>query len=61
MSARVEEKHRAPIRWMHWINFPLLAMMTWSGLLIYWADPSIRCGFSAMRSSTFFRKGFTAF
>ncbi|MCC6451684.1 MAG: thiosulfate reductase, partial [Acidobacteria bacterium] len=39
MSARVEEKHRAPIRWMHWINFPLLAMMMWSGLLIYWANP----------------------
>lgn len=24
---------------MHWINFPLLAMMIWSGLLIYWANP----------------------
>ena len=23
---------------MHWINFPLLAMMVWSGLLIYWAN-----------------------
>jgi thiosulfate reductase cytochrome b subunit len=23
---------------MHWINFPLLAMMIWSGLLIYWAN-----------------------
>src|SRR5258706_14984600 len=26
------------IRWMHWINFPLLALMIYSGLLIYWAD-----------------------
>ena len=23
---------------MHWINFPLLALMIWSGLMIYWAD-----------------------
>lgn len=23
---------------MHWINFPLLAMMVWSGILIYWAN-----------------------
>jgi thiosulfate reductase cytochrome b subunit len=23
---------------MHWINFPLLALMIYSGLLIYWAD-----------------------
>lgn len=23
---------------MHWINFPLLALMIWSGILIYWAD-----------------------
>jgi thiosulfate reductase cytochrome b subunit len=28
------------IRWFHWINFPLLGLMIWSGLLIYWAyDP----------------------
>jgi len=33
-------KHLAAIRWFHWINFPLLALMIWSGLLIYWAyDP----------------------
>jgi thiosulfate reductase cytochrome b subunit len=31
---------------MHWINFPLLAMMVWSGLLIYWANAvySIKIG-----------------
>ena len=23
---------------MHWINFPLLTMMIWSGILIYWAN-----------------------
>ncbi len=36
----IVNKHPAAIRWFHWINFPLLAVMIWSGLLIYWAyDP----------------------
>ncbi len=26
------------IRWNHWVNFPMLAVMIWSGLLIYWAN-----------------------
>ncbi len=30
-------KHLLAIRWFHWINFPLLSLMIWSGLLIYWA------------------------
>src|SRR5882672_2569617 len=34
----IERKHSLAIRWMHWINFPLLALMIYSGLLIYWAD-----------------------
>jgi thiosulfate reductase cytochrome b subunit len=32
-------KHLRAIRWFHWINFPLLILMTWSGLMIYWAYP----------------------
>lgn len=31
-------KHPLWLRWTHWVNFPLLALMTWSGLLIYWAN-----------------------
>ena len=38
MSKRLEKKHTLAVRWLHWINFPLLAMMIWSGLLIYWAN-----------------------
>ncbi len=38
MKKRLEKKHPLAIRWLHWINFPLLAMMIWSGLLIYWAN-----------------------
>jgi thiosulfate reductase cytochrome b subunit len=30
-------KHLVAIRWFHWINFPLLSLMIWSGILIYWA------------------------
>ena len=35
---RLERKHPLAIRWMHWINFPILFVMIWSGLLIYWGD-----------------------
>lgn len=37
-------KHLAAIRWFHWINFPLLGVMIWSGFLIYWAYPAYRLG-----------------
>ena len=35
---RLERKHPLAIRWMHWVNFPVLFLMVWSGLLIYWND-----------------------
>jgi thiosulfate reductase cytochrome b subunit len=35
---RLESKHPRAIRWMHWLNAPLLTIMIWSGLLIYWAN-----------------------
>ncbi|MEP6727278.1 MAG: cytochrome b/b6 domain-containing protein [Bacteroidota bacterium] len=34
----IKEKHPLAIRWTHWVNFPLLAIMIWSGMLIYWAN-----------------------
>ena len=37
-SIQLVAKHPLAIRWMHWINFPILFIMIWSGLLIYWAD-----------------------
>lgn len=30
--------HPRAIRWLHWINFPLLFIMIWSGMRIYWAE-----------------------
>ena len=38
MDKQLEKKHPLAVRWLHWINFPLLAIMIWSGLLIYWAN-----------------------
>jgi thiosulfate reductase cytochrome b subunit len=38
MPAKIVEKHKLATRWMHWINFPVLTVMIWSGLLIYWAN-----------------------
>jgi thiosulfate reductase cytochrome b subunit len=35
----IKLKHFRAIRWLHWINFPLLFLMIWSGLMIYWAYP----------------------
>jgi thiosulfate reductase cytochrome b subunit len=34
---RLEPKHSLPTRLFHWINAPVLAVMIWSGLLIFWA------------------------
>ena len=35
---RLEKKHSLATRWFHWLNFPILVVMIWSGLLIYWAN-----------------------
>jgi thiosulfate reductase cytochrome b subunit len=37
-TLRLDRKHLLAVRWMHWINFPVLFTMIWSGLLIYWND-----------------------
>lgn len=40
----MKAKHPLTIRWCHWINFPVLAVMLWSGLWIYWANDVYRIG-----------------
>ena len=34
----IRDKHPLAIRWFHWINFPVLTLMVWSGLMILWAN-----------------------
>lgn len=41
-ALRVREKHPLWVRWTHWINFPLLGLMIWSGILIYWSNDIYR-------------------
>jgi thiosulfate reductase cytochrome b subunit len=43
---RLERKHSLATRIFHWINAPVLAVMIYSGLLIYWANDiyAIRLG-----------------
>jgi thiosulfate reductase cytochrome b subunit len=41
---KLKFKHLVAIRWFHWINFPLLFIMIWSGSLIYWAYRAYHIG-----------------
>ena len=43
-TPKLKLKHLVAIRWFHWINFPLLFLMIWSGFLIYWAYPVYHIG-----------------
>ena len=43
---------------MHWVNFPLLTVMIWSGLLIYWAHDPYRIGWGFWTLFPFFPDGF---
>ncbi|MFN2500429.1 MAG: cytochrome b/b6 domain-containing protein [Pyrinomonadaceae bacterium] len=61
MTKQLDYKHPLAIRWLHWINFPLLAMMIWSGLLIYWAYPAYGIRIFGYELFKFFPPGFFAF
>jgi len=60
MANRLEmrAKHPLAIRWCHWINFPILALMIWSGLWIYWANDIYRLGIGRLTLFQFFPDGF---
>jgi len=55
---KIVKKHPLAIRWFHWINFPVLAIMIWSGLLIYWANDVYRIGFGSTTLLKFFPNSF---
>ena len=53
-TTKIEKKHSLATRWFHWINFPVLALMIWSGLLIYWANDIYRIGWGDWTLFKFF-------
>jgi thiosulfate reductase cytochrome b subunit len=55
---KIVKKHPLAIRWFHWINFPVIAIMIWSGLLIYWANDVYRLGWGDRTVLKFFPDSF---
>ena len=55
---QIIEKHPLAIRWFHWVNFPILTLMIWSGLLIYWANDVYRIGWGDRTLLQFFPNSF---
>ncbi len=55
---KVIKKHPLAIRWFHWINFPVIAIMVWSGMLIYWANDVYRLGWGDKTVLKFFPDSF---
>lgn len=51
-------KHPRVIRWLHWINVPLLSLMIFSGLQIYWANDVYRIGWGSVTLVKFFPEWF---
>ena len=55
---KIIEKHPLVIRWTHWVNFPVLTIMIWSGLQIYWAYDVYSVGFGDKTFYKFFPNSF---
>lgn len=58
MPTKIIHKHRLATRWMHWLNFPLLTILIWSGLLIYWANDVYELRLGDYTLFRFFPDGF---
>lgn len=58
MLKRIVKKHSLAVRWFHWVNFPLLLIMIWSGMLIYWANDVYRLGWADKTILKFFPDSF---
>lgn len=46
------------MRWTHWVNFPILTIMIWSGMLIYWASDTYSITLFGHTYFKFFPEGF---
>jgi thiosulfate reductase cytochrome b subunit len=54
----IKEKHSLLMRWTHWVNFPILTIMIWSGMLIYWASDTYSITLFGHTYFKFFPEGF---
>jgi thiosulfate reductase cytochrome b subunit len=52
--APLKYKHARLTRWLHWVHFPVLSIMIWSGILIYWANDIYRIGWGEVTVFKFF-------
>jgi thiosulfate reductase cytochrome b subunit len=55
---KVIKKHPLAVRWFHWINFPVIAIMIFSGMLIYWANDVYKIGWGNKTILKFFPDSF---
>src|SRR4051794_31811690 len=55
---RLQRKHPLATRVFHWANVPILAVMIWSGLLIYWANDVYEIRFGETTIVAFFPEDF---
>src|ERR1700759_1182903 len=58
---KIREKHTLAMRWFHWINFPMLAIMIWSGMLIYWGNDTYTITLFGHQFFKFFPEWFNKF
>lgn len=49
------------MRWCHWVNFPVLTIMIWSGMLIYWGNDVYKVQIGQNVLFKFFPEGFYKF
>jgi DMSO/TMAO reductase YedYZ molybdopterin-dependent catalytic subunit/thiosulfate reductase cytochrome b subunit len=54
----MDAKHKLATRWFHWLNFPILSLMIFSGMLIYWAYDPYRIGLGSVTIFHFFPNWF---
>jgi len=57
----MKPKHSIFTRAFHWLNVPLLSIMIWSGILIYWANDKYEINFFGTTLFHFFPKAFYVF
>ncbi len=60
-NLKLRKKHPLVIRWNHWINFPILTLMIWSGLLIYWANDIYKISMGEIVLFRFFPESFNTY